>query len=313
MLDSINPLVAQFRMAGEQFVASNKQNKFKIRLIGTRERDGREYNLPTADEVAALIVGDFDTSTNKRDIILHMHEGGVRRISELHPSYLALQYPLLFPYAEDGYRTDIYHRGITDYTATNKKTRLTMKEYFAYQLQERPGVFSMCLNARRLTQQFIVDAYTMVESERMSFIKNQNNELRSENYSKLAKLVEEGDTGIKLRGKRVILPSSFTGSPRYMMQNYLDAMTICKVYGYPDLFITFTCNPNWPEIARFVNERGLKSEDRPDAITRVFKQKLDNIMYDFKERSYFGKLKAGITVAKVIIRKTLFNNLIYHN
>ena len=147
-----------------------------------------------------------------------MHEGGVRRISELHPSYLALQYPLLFPYAEDGYRTDIYHRGITDYTATNKKTRLTMKEYFAYQLQERPGVFSMCLNARRLTQQFIVDAYTMVESERMSFIKNQNNELRSENYSKLAKLVEEGDTGIKLRGKRVILPSSFTGSPRYMMQ-----------------------------------------------------------------------------------------------
>ena len=103
MLDSINPLVAQFRMAGEQFVASNKQNKFKIRLIGTRERDGREYNLPTADEVAALIVGDFDTSTNKRDIILHMHEGGVRRISELHPSYLALQYPLLFPYAEDGY------------------------------------------------------------------------------------------------------------------------------------------------------------------------------------------------------------------
>ncbi|PWA41436.1 hypothetical protein CTI12_AA553640 [Artemisia annua] len=55
MLDSINPLVAQFCMAGEQFVASNKQNKFKIRLIGTRERDGREYNLPIADEVAALI------------------------------------------------------------------------------------------------------------------------------------------------------------------------------------------------------------------------------------------------------------------
>ena len=136
MLDSINPLVAQFRMAGEQFVASNKQNKFKIRLIGTRERDGREYNLPTADEVAALIVGDFDTSTNKRDIILHMHEGGVRRISELHPFYLALQYTLLFPYAEDRYRTYIYHRGITDYTAPNKKTRLTMKEYFAYDTWE---------------------------------------------------------------------------------------------------------------------------------------------------------------------------------
>lgn len=71
-------------------------------------------------------------------------------------------------------------------------------------------------------------------------------------------------------------------------------MTICKVYGYPDLFITFTCNLNWPEIARFVNERGLKSEDRSDAITRVFKQKLDSLMRDFKDGHYFGKLEACI-------------------
>ena len=240
MLDQINPLVAQFRMAGEQFVRSNERSKFKLRLIGTRERDRREYNLPTADEVAGLIVGDFDSETNKRDIVLHTQEGGLRRISELHPSYLALQYPLLFPYGEDGYDTDIYHYGITDYTPTNKKTRVTMKEYFAYTLQERDDVFSMVLYARRLCQQFIVDAYTMIESERMSFVKNQQPDLRSETFNMLVKLAEEENPEIKLRGKKVILPSSFTGSPRYMMQNYLDAMTICKVYGYPDLFITFT-------------------------------------------------------------------------
>ena len=169
-----------------------------------------------------------------------------------------------------------------------------MREYFAYQLQERPRVISMCLNARRLTQQFIVDAYTMVESERMRFIRNQNKDLRSDTYARLAKLAEDGESGVKLRGKKVILPSSFTGSPWYMMQNYLDAMTICKVYGYPDLFITFTCNPNWPEIARFVDERGLKSEYRPDAITRVFKQKLNNLMRDLKDGDYFGKLEAGV-------------------
>lgn len=293
MLDEINPLVSQFRMAGEIFVKERKKNKYKLRLIGTRERDGREYNLPTADEVAALIVGDFDSSKNQRDIILHMQEGGLKRISELHPSYLALQYPLLFPYAEDGYRTDIYHFGITDETPTNKKTRVTMREYFAYRLQERPKIFSMVLNARRLCQQFIVDAYTMVESERMRYIKNQNKDLRSETYSRLAKLAESENSGVQLRGKKVVLPSSFTGSPRYMMQNYLDAMTICKVYGYPDLFITFTCNPNWPEIQRFVAERGLNSSDRPDAITRVFKQKLDTLMGDFKDKHYFGHLKAG--------------------
>ena len=133
----------------------------------------------------------------------------------------------------------------------------------------------------------------MVESERMSYIKNQQNDLRSETFARLAKLAEDENSGVKLRGKKVVLPSSFTGSPRYMMQNYLDAMTICKVYGYPDLFITFTCNPNWPEIQRFVVERGLNSDDRPDVIKRVFKQKLDSLMKEFKDKHYFGHLKGG--------------------
>ncbi|GJV31201.1 hypothetical protein Tco_1391601 [Tanacetum coccineum] len=89
-------------MAGERLVTANDENKFKLRLIGIRVRYGREYNLPTASEVAALIVGDFDSNTNDRDIILHTQEGGLKRISELHPSYIALQYPLLHPYGEDG-------------------------------------------------------------------------------------------------------------------------------------------------------------------------------------------------------------------
>ncbi|GKD56363.1 hypothetical protein Tco_1289750, partial [Tanacetum coccineum] len=60
------------------------------------------------------------------------------------------------------------------------------------------------------------------------------------------------------------------------------------------LFITFTCNPNWPEISRFVAERNLKSKDRPDVITRVFKMKLDSLMKDFKERHIFGRVKGAV-------------------
>lgn len=150
MLDTNNPLVAKFRMAGERFRSRRKQNTVRLRLIGTRKRDGRRYNLPTASEVAALIVGDFDATEHKRDIILERQCGEKKRISELHPSYLALQYPLLFPYAEDGYHIDIYHRGVTDLTPKNKQTRVTMREWFAYRLQDRPNVFSMILNLRRL-------------------------------------------------------------------------------------------------------------------------------------------------------------------
>jgi len=54
----------------------------------------------------------------------------------------------------------------------------------------------------------------------------------------------------KLRvGRIVVLPSSFIDSPRNMMQNYQDAMVLVRKFDKPDLFITFTCNPAWPEIA----------------------------------------------------------------
>ncbi|GJY71496.1 hypothetical protein Tco_0475199 [Tanacetum coccineum] len=47
-------------------------------LQGRRERDGKKYDLPTAFEVAALIVGDFDATEHKRDIILERQSGDMK-------------------------------------------------------------------------------------------------------------------------------------------------------------------------------------------------------------------------------------------
>nr|GEW31280.1 putative PIF1 DNA helicase/replication protein A1-like protein [Tanacetum cinerariifolium] len=138
-----------------------------------------------------------------------------------------------------------------------------------------------------------MDDYIMIEAERMSYKCKKQKDLRSETYSKLVKLADDPDFGVQLRSKKVLLPSSFTGSPKYMMQNYLDAMTICKFYGYYDLFITFTCNTNWPEILRFTSERVLKSKDQPDIVARVFKMKLDSLMEDLKDVRMFGRVKGG--------------------
>uniref|UniRef100_A0A1U7VM58 Uncharacterized protein LOC104217469 n=1 Tax=Nicotiana sylvestris TaxID=4096 RepID=A0A1U7VM58_NICSY len=79
-----------------------------------------------------------------------------------------------------------------------------------------------------------------------------------------------------------------------MIQNYQDAMAICKWARYPNLFITFTCNPKWPEISRFVKSKGLQPEDRPDILSRVFKIKLDRLIKDLKEKQIFGSVKSVI-------------------
>ena len=65
-------------------------------------------------------------------------------------------------------------------------------------------------------------------------------------------------------------------------------MAITRVLGKPSLFITFTANPRWPEIERNL-EHGQAPDTRPDLIAIVFKQKLDELLHDLKERHIFGK------------------------
>ncbi|XP_052619873.1 uncharacterized protein LOC111878714 [Lactuca sativa] len=292
MLDSNNVLVQTYRIVRDCF-HDNPHIDLKLRLIGKRIQDGRTYNLPSASEVAALIVGDIDDSFQNRDIIVQNSSGSLQRISELHPSYLPLQYPLLFPYGDDGYRVDILHRGLTSST-NSKRPNCTMREFFAYRIQDRINSFSLILNSRRLFQQFLVDAYTMIESERLFFVRKKQKNLRCASYEHLRNVQHQGKTTFSNTGQRVILPSSFTGGARYMQQNYLDAMSLCKWFGYPDFFITITCNPKWPEIKRFLKDTNLKPEDRPDILCRIFKIKLDAMIKDLREKKLFGKVKGVV-------------------
>ncbi|XP_070004772.1 uncharacterized protein [Nicotiana sylvestris] len=133
-----------------------------------------------------------------------------------------------------------------------------------------------------------------MESSRLRFIRLHQKQLRAHFYKGLQDVVLHGDIEPSSQGQRVILSSSFTGGARYMLQNYQDAMAICKWAGYPDLFITFTCNPKWPEITRFVESRGLSPEYRPGILTRVFKIKLDRMIKDLRDNKIFGEVKAVI-------------------
>ncbi|XP_061351494.1 uncharacterized protein LOC133296511 [Gastrolobium bilobum] len=97
MVDDNNVIAQSFRCARDRYKKGDF-NGLKMRLIRKRDKDGRTYNLPTASEIAALVVGDIDSSIGDRDIILETQSGTLKRIDVKHPLYLALQYPLLFSY-----------------------------------------------------------------------------------------------------------------------------------------------------------------------------------------------------------------------
>ncbi|PNT11530.2 hypothetical protein POPTR_011G042150v4 [Populus trichocarpa] len=278
MLDSSNALVKLFRQVRHRLNNDEFPN-FKLRLIGKRDGDSKQYDDPSSNDVCGLIVGDIGESQTDRDIIIEGYSRNLRRISKLHPKFMSLQYPLLFPYGEDGYHTDILFTNQEHYTPS-KRQKVTMRAYYAYVIQEKLGDSSTLTKGGRLYQQFLVDAFMNVEQERLDFIRSNQENLRTESYKVLEK---------------IILPSSLTGSPRYMINNYHDAMAICRHYGNPDLFITFTCNVNWPEIQREIKKsRNYKAEDKPDIIARVFRYKLNDMISFIKSGQPFGKTIADV-------------------
>lgn len=96
-------------------------------------------------------------------------------------------------------------------------------------------------------------------------------------------------------GVPVILPSTFIGSPRNMIQSYQDAMSIVSRFGKPDLFVTVTCNPKWEEITKHLQPYEQVC-NRPDLVTRVFNEKLQLILDDILKKHVLGVVLANIHV-----------------
>lgn len=206
---------------------------------------------------------------------------------------MTMQYPLLFSYVEDGYRVGILYANVVGRRAT-KRNHLSMQEYYAFIIQQRKNEGRTLLRGGRLFQQFLVDAYTCIEEQRLSWVRNNQHRLRANLYKGLRDAIVTGDTTPASAGSQFMLPSSFTGGLRFMVQNYQDAMAICRWAGSPDLFLTFTCNPRWPEIQKFLSYfLGEKVEDRPDIIVRAFKIKLDKMMKNPRQSRHFGRVMAG--------------------
>lgn len=92
---------------------------------------------------------------------------------------------------------------------------------------------AFCKKGGKLFQQYIVDAYCEVEENNLNFLRFHQKELRAENYEVLS-IQLSADEPVRV-GRRVILPSSFTGGPRSQGQHYQDNMTIVSNFGKPDL------------------------------------------------------------------------------
>ena len=77
-----------------------------------------------------------------------------------------------------------------------------------------------------------------------------------------------------------------------MYERQMDAMTYVRTYGRPDLFITMTTNPRWPEIVDNLLP-GQVPRDRPDLLALVFRLKVKKFM-GFLKGGIFGDMQAWL-------------------
>ena len=253
MLFNHHPYVQVFKHAHQILNARPEANQsdLRVRLHYNEATDARRYNLPTANEIAAVIPGDGTEVLNEnRDIILRLEGGGLRRISHLHRAYSTLHYVLLFPKGEHG-----WHLGMElqqNQGRQNQSKHLTQILYYAYRIHIRPQEIEPrnLFHGARLFQQYICDAWTSVEQSNLTWIVHNQRQIRADLYSGLRdRVAQDPNVNLQDTGRSIVLPSSHSGSPRYMQQLLQDSLAICRDCQKPDLFLTMTANANWQEIS----------------------------------------------------------------
>ena len=103
-------------------------------------------------------------------------------------------------------------------------------------------------------------------------------------------LLGEGRSDAASLGRRLILPASYVGGPRYCQEMFQNAQAMVRALGKPSYFLTMTCNPAWPEIQEAL-PLSQQAHDRPDLCCRVFKLKLDALMHDLLKGQVLGRVQ----------------------
>ncbi|GJY51127.1 DNA helicase [Tanacetum coccineum] len=103
--------------------------EFKIRLYNGQCTCGCEF--PTSNTLGAMVFESGITSNTDFDVIIQHKDGPAQRVNKLHPSYMSLQFPLLFIYGQSGYHTDLKLKSADGH---GRAKRITMLAYYRYQL-----------------------------------------------------------------------------------------------------------------------------------------------------------------------------------
>ena len=280
----------------QQSLLNQNETVPELQLLFTLKpgTDRRRYNFQQTNEVAAIFSTTADGEIPESYVtIRNKNTKTLQYISTMDPNVEPWIYPLFYPYGTQG-----WHQNLQRINRNNdgNNRRVTRLAYTRYRIAIRPSEFNPFILGRRLFQQYVVDAYVKIEKDRIIYCKTHQKEIKADTYQGLHDYMERSANDINGQvGKTIILPSTFIGSPRHMQQCYQDAMAIINRKGKPDIFLTMTCNPRWPEIVENLLPHQ-QASDRPDIVARVFHLKKERLLDLIIKKKFFGEVAAYVYV-----------------
>ncbi|KAL8108004.1 hypothetical protein AgCh_024432 [Apium graveolens] len=155
-----------------------------------------QFLLHMLDEHNRLVKGCQDTVIDSR-------VDGLQRIFEINPRFMQLQYLLLFPHGDIGYYREI---------PLNRPVKHSKRDVEVTESEDPDEKGLTPHLGGRLWQQYVVDAFTAIEQNRLDWIRDYQTTIRSDLYHNIKDAIQKGDRNPSNIGKSIILPASFTGT-----------------------------------------------------------------------------------------------------
>nr|CAD2194820.1 unnamed protein product [Meloidogyne enterolobii]CAD2208164.1 unnamed protein product [Meloidogyne enterolobii] len=282
--------------------------------IRDRTAHPRQVNLPDEKAMFSIWTESTDPPLLKGVYITDL-QGSLFEIKPYNPIVDTLTYPLLFPNGDDGFHekfpfntNKIPPKSVKNHsedsgsddeleeTPTSKKY-ISFRDYIRYRLAIRKDepLHNIWSAGGGLSQKFTLDYAARIDAQVASFLRQpQFNLLKTIPPTILKHLANDG----RLKSVDDITSVVFfrkyhPGTRPYFQDMFYDATTIMsrtRRKGCASFMLTFTSNPNWPEIKRNFLHKNQKLVDRFDVMCRVYEDKKRKLTDLINNKNILGKI-----------------------
>lgn len=157
----------------------------------------------------------------------------------------------LLPYKANGGFLGLRFQSSSE--SRHQSRRMTPLMFCTYQLFQYPNQFKTIFRGGRSFQQYVFDQFCKFDSEGLEYLSHNHDLLRVADFTSLCEQLRdpkstENEEVAVLCALCYILASTYVRADLYIWHNMHDFISIPNEIGYPDMFLTTTCNHEWLDI-----------------------------------------------------------------